>query len=73
MPRFWKRIQRFEPARVSAAAVALLLVAALAAYGFAVYASKPTAGALAAAVALVAVAGTGLVYAWRLGTGGLSD
>jgi len=53
--------------------VALLVVAAVAAYGFAVYASQPTAGALAAAVALVAVAGTGLVYAWRLGTGGLSD
>ena len=73
MRRTWRRINRLEPGRVSVAVLGLPLLVALLAYGLAVYASQPTAGALAAAIALVAVAGTGLVYAWRLGTGGLSD
>jgi hypothetical protein len=71
--RFWRRINRVEPARGSALALLVLLLPGLVAYGVASYSTRPTAGALAAAAALLAVAATGLVYAWRLGTGGLSD
>ncbi|HEV2216009.1 MAG TPA: hypothetical protein VGV88_00415 [Candidatus Dormibacteraeota bacterium] len=62
-----------DPVRASAILVAAPLVAALAAYGLAAYTVSPAAGALTAAGALVAVAGSGLLYAWRLGAGGLSD
>jgi hypothetical protein len=48
----------------------LLLVAA---YGFAAIESRPTPGGVVAAVAAVAIAGCGLLYAFRLGTGGHVD
>jgi len=49
------------------------VVAVLAAYALAASTASPAAGALTAVGALVAVAGSGLLYAWRLGAGGLSD
>ncbi len=64
---------RLDGVRVAAVLVALPVVAALAAYGVVATTSTPTVGALTAAVALLAVAGSGLVYAWRLGPGGLAD
>ena len=67
------RFNRMEPALESALLLALPLVAGLAAFVFAAISTLPTPGQIAGAVALAAVAGTGLVYAWRLGTGGLSD
>ena len=73
MRRLWRRVNRLDPVRVCAILVATPIVAALAAYGLAAYTVSPTAGALTAAGALVAVAGSGLLYAWRLGAGGLSD
>ncbi len=51
--------------------MALLLI--LAAYGYAAYTVQPTLGAVVAAVALVGIAGSGLLYAWRLGAGGIAD
>ena len=68
-----RRFNRFEPARASALLLALPLVASLVAFVNASISTVPPPGQIAAAVALVAVAGTGLVYAWRLGPGGLSD
>ncbi len=59
--------------RVSALSLGALVALALAAYAFAAVTSSPTAGPLVAALALLAVAGSGLLYAWRLGTGGLGD
>src|SRR5713101_3236921 len=71
--RLWRRVKRFDPARVSALLVAAPVVAVLAAYALAAStASSPAAGALTAVGALVAVAVSGLLYAWRLGAGGLS-
>jgi len=64
---------RLEPARASAAALALLLAAALAAFIFGAVSSLPGYGPVVAAAALVAVAGSGLLYAWRLAAGGLGD
>jgi len=69
----WGRVNRFEPARVFAIVVAAPVVAALVAYVLAASTASPKVGALTAAVALVAVAGSGLLYAWRPGAGGLSD
>jgi len=71
--RLWRRVNRYDAARVSAIAVATPVVAALAAYVLAASSASPKVGALTAAGALVAVAGSGLLYAWRLGAGGLSD
>ena len=62
-----------DAARASAAALGLVLIVPLAAFGFAISSGLPGPGALIAAVALVAVAGSGLLYAWRLGAGGLGD
>jgi len=69
----WRRVNRLEPARFFAIVVAAPVVAALAAYVLAASTVSPKVGALTAAVALVAVAGSGLLYAWRPGAGGLSD
>ena len=73
MRRVWKRVSRIDPVRVSVIVVASPVVAALAAYALAASTASPGAAALTAAGALVAVAGSGLLYAWRLGAGGLSD
>jgi hypothetical protein len=49
---------------------ALLL---LAAYGFGLTAAPVTVGGVVAAVALIGIAGSGLLYAFRLGAGGIVD
>jgi hypothetical protein len=51
--------------------LAFLLMAA--AYAFAGYNSGVTLGSVIAAVAALLIAGTGLLYAFRLGAGGLVD
>jgi hypothetical protein len=51
----------------------LLLALGLAAYVFSVVTYQPTAGGVVAALSLIAVAGSGLLYAWRPGAGGLAD
>lgn len=68
-----RRFNRIDPARASALLLALPLIAALVAFVVASITTVPPAGQIVAAVAVVALAGTGLVYAWRLGPGGLSD
>jgi hypothetical protein len=73
MRSFWRRLLRADGPRVSVGAVGLLLVLALAAFVFGAIESNPGPGAFVAAAALVAVAGSGLLYAWRLGPGGLGD
>jgi hypothetical protein len=49
------------------------MVLLVAAYGFAAIESTPTPGGVVAAVAAVAIAGCGLLYAFRLGAGGHVD
>ena len=64
---------RWEPLSVAAFGLGLAIVLMVAAYGFAVIESRPTPGGVVAAVAALAIAGCGLLYAWRLGAGGIVD
>ncbi len=73
MQSFWRRLLRADAPRLSAGVLGLVLAVGLAAFVFAAFESNPGPGAFVAAAALVAVAGTGLLYAWRLGPGGLGD
>ena len=64
---------RTDPLRVAAYALGLAFVLSVGAYGFAAIESRPTPGGVVAALAALAIVGSGLLYAWRLGTGGIVD
>jgi hypothetical protein len=64
---------RTDPLRVAVIALGLVFVFILGAYGFAAIEHRPTLGGVVAALAALAIAGSGLLYAWRLGTGGIVD
>jgi len=64
---------RTDPLRVTVFGLGLALVLILGAYGFAAIESRPSLGGVVAALAALAIAGSGLLYAWRLGTGGIVD
>jgi hypothetical protein len=68
-----RALARWEPMRVAASALALSLLVLLGAYAFSLTAAQATPGAVVSAVALVGIAGSGLLYAWRLGAGGIVD
>jgi hypothetical protein len=68
-----RSLARRDPMRVAAAALGLAVVLLLAAYAFGLTASPVRVGGVVAAVALVGIAGSGLLYAWRLGAGGIVD
>jgi hypothetical protein len=70
MASFSRRLARLDAARTAAAGLTLVVLLGLGAYAFASYYTQPTLGALVAALAAVAVGGSGLLYAWRPGTGG---
>jgi hypothetical protein len=59
--------------RVAASAGGLTILLMVTAYGFGAIESHATPGGVVAALAAVAIAGCGLLYAWRLGAGGLVD
>ncbi len=54
---------------MAAMGLVVALLAILAAYGYALTTTPVTAPGIVAAVALVGIAGTGLLYAWRAVTG----
>ncbi|HEY8814057.1 MAG TPA: hypothetical protein VIP57_02990 [Candidatus Dormibacteraeota bacterium] len=64
---------RTDPLRVGVFASGLALVLLLVAYGFAAVESRPTVGGVVAALAAIAIAGCGLLYAWRPAAGGIVD
>jgi hypothetical protein len=64
---------RFEPLRVAAVSLGLAFVLLVAAHGFAAIESRPTAEGVVAALVGLAIAACGLLYAWRLGAGGIVD
>jgi hypothetical protein len=66
-------LARWDPTRVAAAALGIAVLLLAAAYGFSLTAAPVTLGAVVSAVALVGIAGSGLLYAWRLGAGGIVD
>jgi hypothetical protein len=68
-----RALGRWDPIRVAAAALALAVLLLPAAYLFSLTAADATPGAVVSAVALVGIGGSGLLYAWRLGAGGIVD
>ena len=54
---------------MAAIGLAVVWLAVLGAYGYAVATSPTTSGGVLAAAALVGIAATGLLYAWRAVTG----
>ena len=68
-----RAIARWDPLRVAAIALGLAVLLLVAAYGVALTVSQLTPGAAVAVAALVGIAGSGLLYAWRLGAGGIVD
>ena len=68
-----RAFRRWEAPRVAGVGLGLAMVLLVAAYGFAAIESTPTPGGVVAAIAAVAIAGCGLLYAFRLGAGGHVD
>jgi hypothetical protein len=64
---------RTDPLRVALYAFGLVFVLLLAAYAFAAIESRPTLGGVVSALAALAIAGCGLLYAWRPAAGGIVD
>jgi hypothetical protein len=73
MAQFWRQSQRWDMVRVAASAGGLAILLMVVAYGFGAFESQATLGGVAAAIGAVAIAGSGLLYAWRLGAGGIVD
>jgi hypothetical protein len=68
-----RALGRWDPLRVAVAALGLAVLLLLAAYGISLTAAQATPGAVVSAVALIGIAGSGLLYAWRPGAGGIVD
>jgi hypothetical protein len=68
-----RALARRDPLRVAAAVLGLAVLLLVAAYGVSLTVVQVTLGAAVAVVALVGIAGSGLLYAWRLGAGGIVD
>jgi hypothetical protein len=73
MSSFSRQLARQDPLRIAGAALGIAIVLFLAAYVFAVSSSGATTSGVLAAAGLVGIAGSGLLYAWRLGAGGVVD
>jgi hypothetical protein len=59
--------------RVAAAALGLALLLLLVGYAVRAATAQPSLGGVISALGLLAIAGSGLLYAWRLGAGGGVD
>ena len=68
-----RALARWDPLRVAAAALGLALLLFVAAYGVSLTVASFTPGAAVSVGALAGIAGSGLLYAWRLGAGGIVD
>ena len=66
-------VRRWDLLRLAALTLGLALVLLVAAYLFAAIESPPTRGGVLAVLGAIAIAGTGLLYPFRLGTGGVVD
>jgi hypothetical protein len=71
--QIWRASKRRESTQVAASALGLAFLLMVAAYGFAAIEALPTADSVIAVLVAVAIAGTGLLYAFRLGAGGFVD
>ena len=68
-----RRLRRIEEPRLAAIFLGAALLVVLAAYGYAVAIGPVATGGIVSAAALVGIAGTGLLYAWRAVTGASSE
>jgi hypothetical protein len=68
-----RSLQSWEPVRVAAAALGVAWLVLFAGYAVGAITAQPTLEGAVAAAALLAIAGSGLLYAWRLGAGGSVD
>ena len=68
-----RALQGWDPIQVAALVLGVALVILLVGYVVAAAASQPTLSGVVSALALLAIAGSGLRYAWRLEAGGSVD
>jgi hypothetical protein len=68
-----RALRRRDLIRVSAATLGVAVLTLLVGYLIGVANSQATPGGVVSALALLAIAGSGLLYAWRLGAGGIVD
>jgi hypothetical protein len=68
-----RALARWDPLRVAAVVLGLAVLLLVAAYGVSLTVVELTLGAAVSVVALVGIAGSGLLYAWRPGAGGIAD
>lgn len=68
-----RALQRWDPIRAAAVTLGVALLILVVGYVVAAAASQPTPGAVVSALALLAIAGSGLLYAWRLEAGDSAD
>ncbi len=73
MAPFSRALARLDVLRVAAGALGLAVLLMVAAYAFALTTSPATPRGVVSALALIVIAGAGLLYAWRLGAGGLVE
>ncbi|HEY2599457.1 MAG TPA: hypothetical protein VGJ79_13370 [Candidatus Dormibacteraeota bacterium] len=64
---------RTDPLRVAVFAFGLAFALLIGAYLFAAIESRPTLGGVVSALAALAIAACGLLYAWRPASGGIVD
>jgi hypothetical protein len=68
-----RTLRRWDPVRFAAGSTAVVCLGLLVAYAGSAVGSQPTTEGELSAVGFVAIAGTGFLYAWRLGAGGTLD
>ena len=73
MTQLSRWLARYELVRTAATWLALSVLAMIAAFAFAAYYNRPLPVEIAAAVAMVLIVGSGILYAWRPGTAGPGD
>jgi hypothetical protein len=66
-------LRRWDPVRVAVVALGLAMLLILAAYVLALASVPATPEGVGSAFALIVIAGVGLLYAWRLGAGGIVE
>jgi hypothetical protein len=66
-------LRRWDVIRVAAVSLGLAVLTLVGGYAVTVANSQATPGGVVSALALLAIAGSGLLYAWRPGAGGIVD
>jgi uncharacterized membrane protein YhiD involved in acid resistance len=70
---FERALRRWDPLRVAVVALGVALLLIVAAYGLDLISAPLTTEGVVSALALLVVAGGGLLYAWRLGAGAIVE